>query len=332
MNRFVVGIVIGTLVLTLAACGRKVDEELLPTRVPTLAPDAFAVTPLPAPTATPAPVAAAETNAAAALTTTQAGTTAEPVTAPITEASTTTETAEATEPAETAPTDSSGLAAGASVTATEPTADEALTSGQLVTETATMTETAAMTESEEINAAETPATASLLPTPTPEPTAAPEATAEPTATVEPTAEPTVEPTATAEPTAEPTVEATTAPVAPAGNEAVTELPAAVEAALANANVTRGQSLTLSNACIGCHSNDAKQMMVGPTWHNIGETAATRVEGESAEVYLYNSIVHPNAYLVPGYLAGIMIQTYGQTLSDQDIADLIAYLLSLKGQS
>jgi hypothetical protein len=70
------------------------------------------------------------------------------------------------------------------------------------------------------------------------------------------------------------------------------------------------------------------MMVGPTWYNLAETAATRVPGQSAEAYLYNSIIHPNDFVVQGYLAGIMLQTYEQTLSDQDLADLITYLLTL----
>ena len=64
---------------------------------------------------------------------------------------------------------------------------------------------------------------------------------------------------------------------------------------------------------------------------MAETAATRVEGESAPAYFYNSIVHPNDYVVDGYAPGVMIQTYGDTLSDQDLADIIGYLLTLKGQ-
>jgi hypothetical protein len=75
-----------------------------------------------------------------------------------------------------------------------------------------------------------------------------------------------------------------------------------------------------------------QIMVGPTWHNLAETAATRVEGQSAEEYLYLSIVKPNAFVVEGYLPNIMLQTYDALLSDQDLADLVAYLLTLRGEN
>lgn len=107
------------------------------------------------------------------------------------------------------------------------------------------------------------------------------------------------------------------------------LPAPIVAALAHADPEHGQQLTLSNACIGCHNVNPAVQMTGPTWHNIANTAATRVPGESAGLYLYHSIIRPNQYVVPGYQPGIMIQTYQDMLSDQDLADIIAYLLTLK---
>ena len=72
-------------------------------------------------------------------------------------------------------------------------------------------------------------------------------------------------------------------------------------------------------------------MAGPTWYGLAETAATRIDGESAASYLYNSIVNTNDFIVEGYAANIMLQTYGETLSDRDLSDLIAYLLTLEGE-
>ena len=69
-------------------------------------------------------------------------------------------------------------------------------------------------------------------------------------------------------------------------------------------------------------------MPGPTWDNVANTAATRVEGQNAEAYLYHSIVNTNDYIVEGFQPNVMLQIYGDTLSDQDIADIIAYLLTL----
>ena len=183
------------------------------------------------------------------------------------------------------------------------------------------------------NTTEPAATEAATATATPEPTATPAPTeaAEPTATVAPTAtpEPTTppEPTATPEPTAAPDSAADSAST----DSEFAGVPEGVAALIPNADVARGEQLTLQNACIGCHNLNPDLPMAGPTWHNVAETAATRVEGESAPAYFYNSIVHPNDYVVDGYAPGVMIQTYGDTLSDQDLADIIGYLLTLKGQ-
>jgi hypothetical protein len=109
------------------------------------------------------------------------------------------------------------------------------------------------------------------------------------------------------------------------------LPANIGTALAQADPMHGQQLTLQNGCIGCHNLDPNVMMVGPTWHNIASTAETRVEGQTAAHYIYNSIVAPNDYLVEGYPPGLMVQTFAQTISEQDLADIIGYLLTLREQ-
>jgi cytochrome c2 len=99
-------------------------------------------------------------------------------------------------------------------------------------------------------------------------------------------------------------------------------------ALEAADPVRGQQLTLTNACVGCHSTDPSMIMVGPTWNNLATTAETRIEGMSSGLYLYNSIIHPNDFVVEGYAPGLMLQIYG-SLPSQDLADIIAYLLTLK---
>lgn len=106
------------------------------------------------------------------------------------------------------------------------------------------------------------------------------------------------------------------------------VPESFWAALESSDASRGQQLTLSNACRGCHSLDPNQLMAGPTWYDLANTAATRVQGQSAADYLYTSIVNPNAYVVNGYQPNVMIQVYGQTLGQQDLADIVKYLLTL----
>jgi len=105
------------------------------------------------------------------------------------------------------------------------------------------------------------------------------------------------------------------------------LPAEVVTALASANPANGESLSLANACIGCHALDPNQQMTGPTWFHVGDIAANRVPGESPALFLYNSIVTPNAFVEAGFAANVMPQNYGDTLDDQALADLLAYLLS-----
>jgi mono/diheme cytochrome c family protein len=84
------------------------------------------------------------------------------------------------------------------------------------------------------------------------------------------------------------------------------------------------SVNLAPACVGCHipNNPAS-----PSLDGFGEVAGTRVEGQSAREYTFYSIVEPDRYTVEGYGVGIMYNKYDENLSAQDIADLIAYLLS-----
>lgn len=109
------------------------------------------------------------------------------------------------------------------------------------------------------------------------------------------------------------------------------MPADLAAAVAGADPAGGQTLALSSGCVGCHALDPNQQMTGPTWYNMGDTAANRVPGQGPAEYLHQSIVATNSYIVPGYPANIMPQIYNTTLSQDDLATLIAYLLSLHGQ-
>jgi mono/diheme cytochrome c family protein len=92
----------------------------------------------------------------------------------------------------------------------------------------------------------------------------------------------------------------------------------------------GETLSLTNGCIGCHALDPEAQMTGPTWYNVGDTAVMRDDTGPA-AYLYHSIVQPGDYLVEGYPAGVMPATYGDSISEEDLADIVAYLLSLEGQ-
>jgi len=107
--------------------------------------------------------------------------------------------------------------------------------------------------------------------------------------------------------------------------------------LPEGNAENGQALSVTLACTACHV-DAN---TGPAWlptsteAGIGERALTRYTqddytGNAAtpEQYLFESIAGPGVYLVPGF-QNIMPGTYATQLTAQDMADLIAYLLTIK---
>jgi sulfur-oxidizing protein SoxX len=81
-------------------------------------------------------------------------------------------------------------------------------------------------------------------------------------------------------------------------------------------------------CVTCHSLTPDQVLVGPSLAGVASRAGSRVSGESAEEYLRQSIVNPNAFVVDGFSEGLMPAGFGDELSDQQLSDLVAYLLTL----
>ncbi len=94
---------------------------------------------------------------------------------------------------------------------------------------------------------------------------------------------------------------------------------------ANGAVLFTEAINGAPACSVCHTLDGSTV-VGPSFQGYATTAATRTE-LSAEAYTYQSIVQPAAHTVSGF-ANVMYAQYGQKLSQQQLADLIAYLLTL----
>jgi cytochrome c oxidase subunit 2 len=86
-----------------------------------------------------------------------------------------------------------------------------------------------------------------------------------------------------------------------------------------------QSIKGAPSCSTCHTVDGTDS-VGPSLQGYGETASTREDDQSAEDYTYASIVRPAAHIVNGF-SNVMYGQYGQRLSEQQIADLMAYLLT-----
>ena len=103
-------------------------------------------------------------------------------------------------------------------------------------------------------------------------------------------------------------------------------------ALPAGDPARGESLFNGQAkepvqCAACHSLTAGETRVGPSLAGIAATAAARADGLSAEDYIYRSILNPNEYVVDGFHSDIMPAIYTRQLTDQEIADLIAFLMT-----
>ncbi|MBI1298758.1 c-type cytochrome [bacterium] len=110
-----------------------------------------------------------------------------------------------------------------------------------------------------------------------------------------------------------------------------EVAAAPDAAAPSGEPRDPETLFTTLTCIACHNLAEDQTQsnrgpVGPHFGNLAELAASRVAGQSAEEYLYLSIVEPGAYVVEGYVNGIMPANFGEQMSEDEINLMVAWLL------
>src|SRR5512143_1016676 len=91
-------------------------------------------------------------------------------------------------------------------------------------------------------------------------------------------------------------------------------------------------------CTACHSLVPGEVQTGPSLAGVAGRAGTREPGKSAEQYIRESIQQPSIYIVSDDPAhnfkgangkSLMPDGLGNQMSPQDLADLIAYLLTLK---
>jgi mono/diheme cytochrome c family protein len=165
--------------------------------------------------------------------------------------------------------------------------------------------------------------------PTPIPTvAAP--TAVPTAAVPTEAPTTAAPTEapTAVPTTVPTEAPTAVPTTVVPTEAPTEVPTAAVSteeapttAVPSGNADNGKAVFDGvGGCAACHSVEPGKALVGPSLAGIAEDGPGEIR---------DSIVNPDEEIAEGFKPGVMPTDYAQKLTEQQINDLIAYLLTLK---
>lgn len=148
----------------------------------------------------------------------------------------------------------------------------------------------------------------------------------PTATaIPPTATPTTAPTEipTEEPSATPTEEVAQAPQDP-----IARLVARRDAAHGEELFNTVKDSTGTYSCSTCHNVDNPDKKIGPSLLGISVHGAHHAGDLAIERYLYNSIVNPDEFIVPDYPASLMPQDWHTVLSDNDIYDIIAYLMTI----
>ena len=89
------------------------------------------------------------------------------------------------------------------------------------------------------------------------------------------------------------------------------------------------SIGAAPGCATCHSVEPDKVIVGPSLAGVATRAAKRIPGKLAAEYLHESIVSPNSYVVEDFSTGIMYQHFEDVLAEEQIKNLVAYLLTLE---
>ena len=100
------------------------------------------------------------------------------------------------------------------------------------------------------------------------------------------------------------------------------------AAAAQTPEGRGEALAVQNGCLGCHTVDGAAG-TGPTWFNLYCRQEQLADGTTVivdDAYIHESILEPQAKIVSRF-ESVLMPTY--TFTDEQIADIVAYLKTLK---
>jgi len=117
--------------------------------------------------------------------------------------------------------------------------------------------------------------------------------------------------------------------APTASEIVGTVAAGSTTQAVKGDATAGGSLFKAQGCGGCHKFQpaGTNGNVGPDLDKLDQYAQTANAG-SVEEFTHESIASPSSYIEKGFSNSM--PDFGQTLSDKQIADLVAYLTQKSG--
>lgn len=113
-------------------------------------------------------------------------------------------------------------------------------------------------------------------------------------------------------------------VSPTASEVVGKVPTTTTTQAVKGDAAAGAKLFASQGCGGCHTFKAAGTngTVGPDLDKLAQYAKQANQG-SLQQFTDESIASPGSYVQPGYPNSM--PDFGSTLSDKQIADLVAYL-------
>ena len=123
--------------------------------------------------------------------------------------------------------------------------------------------------------------------------------------------------------------ATTPSTTPAQTTPVQTTPS--PATRGTAQLAAGKKVFTSSGCAACHTlEDAGASgTAGPDLDKVGADAKTA--GMALAAYVQESIVDPDAYVVPGFSKGVMPPDFKTTLTARQISDVVAYIVGVAGK-
>ncbi len=113
-------------------------------------------------------------------------------------------------------------------------------------------------------------------------------------------------------------------VSPIAETVIGTVPTSTQASVPAGDAKAGATLFKTQGCGGCHkfAPAGTNKTIGPDLDKLAQYATQANQG-SLEKFTFDSIKNPGAFTQPGYKN--IMPNFGQTLSDKQIADLVAYL-------